>query len=133
MYIHTYYMYVHTYMHTYYMYTHTHKGPVGRVPKDDVRGWFCRGATTVATREPPLPYLVNGQRYTFSRVHVSLHVCPFISHICFLTYVSLGSLLWDLSELNLETGTLNSLEKNPMSTTAGRAHLLCTLVIHVMR
>jgi hypothetical protein len=66
MYIYTYYMYVHAYMHTCYVYIHTHTGPVGRVPKDDVRGWFCRGATAVATREHPLPYLVNGQWYTFS-------------------------------------------------------------------
>jgi hypothetical protein len=81
-------MYLHTYMHTYYMYTythtHTHTGPVGRVPKDDVRGWFCRGATAVATREPALPYLVNGQRYTLSKVQVSLYVCP-----TYLIYVSL--------------------------------------------
>ena len=43
-----------------------------------------------------------------------------------------GSLLWDLSELDLQSGTLTTLETNPMSTTAGKARLLLTLLVHVM-
>ena len=43
-----------------------------------------------------------------------------------------GSLLWDLSSLNLEDGTLTRLESNPASTKVGIARLVLTLILHVI-
>ena len=43
-----------------------------------------------------------------------------------------GSLLWDLSQLDLDSGKLTTLERNPWSSAAGKARLLVGLCAHLL-
>lgn len=43
-----------------------------------------------------------------------------------------GSLLWDLSELNLASGSLRTVAANPASTWLGIARLLAALLLHII-
>ena len=51
-----------------------------------------------------------------------------------LAYVATGSgsLTWDLSCINIDTGEIRLVERNPCSSWAGRAGLLLGLVIHLL-